>query len=852
MINASREFKEKLKNGSNIVNYADVTLSDGEVLHLEPKDFMIGGCRIDDKATDGKFGVGYAVGKTLSIKIANHKEQYSQYDFFNSIIILYVAMLMDDGTIEKIRKGKYYATVPQTPGDIIEISAVDDMYKLDRPYNAATSYPATLQTILSDCCLDCGIPMKFRQFDNYNFVVDQRPEGLTYRQVVSYVCQVAGYNARIDNDGYMDLIWYNSDVIDGQILNGGDYKYKDQPIINGGNFTDYSTDLIISGGLFTDAAPENIYQIKTLSVHTDDVVITGVRVVFEDTESLFGEEGYVIQLKDNPFTQGKEREVADYLGARMVGMVFRPFTAQVLNNPLYEPFEVVRVYDRKGNIYLSIINSVSYTIGSYTSISCEAEDPVRNGSQYFSAAAQAVVEARRNTDKKLSEYDKAVQNMNQIAMNAMGFHTTYEEQEDGSRVTYLHDKPNLSDSKIIYKQTIDGFFLSQDGGKSYTAGFDSQGNAVVNILYAIGIVCDWIKGGTLTLGGSNNVNGLINILSAAGEQIGRWGKDGISILKGIIKGTLIEVGGLDNSYGLVNVYDNSNKLCNQLSYNGMILYNNGTYTGNVGTSHMESHPEMKTIRFALAHGHAFMCWGYQEEPNGLSIIKFAYYSPAQSIKAAGLHMGAPLITNYYRIYIGNKYTSQYITGYNSGIMFYASSDINFYIGSSNKMLVSDSGLQMYSNINMHSYSILNESDERLKENIEESQEPALEIINNIQTYSFDWIETGKHENIDFIAQQLNTVTPELVEIDEETDVYSINKAGLIPYLVKALQELTEQVKELREEVAELKGEKVISHKKIKKEWTPDPYTKEEKRNFVEKLTKLREVKEAEPIPIVED
>lgn len=610
MINASREFKEKLKNGSNIVNYADVTLSDGEVLHLEPKDFMIGGCRIDDKATDGKFGVGYAVGKTLSIKIANHKEQYSQYDFFNSIIVLYVAMLMDDGTIEKIRKGKYYATVPQTPGDIIEISAVDDMYKLDRPYNATTSYPATLQTILSDCCLDCGIPMKFRQFDNYNFVVNQRPEGLTYRQVVSYVCQVAGYNARIDNDGYMDLIWYNSDVIDGQILNGGDYKYKDQPIINGGNFTDYSTDLIISGGLFTDAAPENIYQIKTLSVHTDDVVITGVRVVFEDTESLFGEEGYVIQLKDNPFTQGKEREVADHLGARMVGMIFRPFTAQVLNNPLYEPFEVVRVYDRKGNIYLSIINSISYTIGSYTSISCEAEDPVRNGSQYFSAAAQAVVEARRNTEKKLSEYDKAVQNMNQIAMNAMGFHTTYEEQEDGSRVTYLHDKPNLSDSKIIYKQTIDGFFLSQDGGKSYTAGFDSNGNAVLNILYAIGIVADWIHSGTLKLGGNGNINGVLVILDASGKQIGRWDKDGITATKGSFTGdvnaitlnsananitggqiniqtasntkSIISLNGTSGNQFLTNPYYLKIGTANNYSFfssNGISIYRNGSLVG---------------------------------------------------------------------------------------------------------------------------------------------------------------------------------------------------------------------------------------------------------------------------------
>ena len=100
--------------------------------------------------------------------------------------------------------------------------------------------------------------------------------------------------------------------------------------------------------------------------------------------------------------------------------------------------------------------------------------------------------------------------MNQIAMNAMGFHTTYEEQPDGSRITYLHDKPNLSDSKIIYKQTIDGFFLSQDGGKSYTAGFDSQGNAVLNILYAIGIVADWIKTGRLLV---KDADGVITMLA---------------------------------------------------------------------------------------------------------------------------------------------------------------------------------------------------------------------------------------------------------------------------------------------------------------------------------------------------
>lgn len=508
MINASKEFKKKLKDGANIVNYADVTLADGTVLHLTYKDFMVGGCSIEDKTTDGKFGVGFCIGKTLTMRIANHDERFSRYDFYGSIIHLYVALLLDDGTIEKLRKGIYYAMVPSTPGDIIEISAVDGMYRLDRDYSASrTIYPATLQTILTEACLDCGIPIGFRQFDNMGYIVQARPEKATYRQVVSWACQIAGYNARIDNAGYMQLIWYNTSLLGWNNYNGGDFiVYPHETIVDGGNFTDYSTDLVISGGIFTDEMPEHVFRVKSLDVHTDDVQITGVRVVGdEDASALAGEEGYVIEVKDNPFSSGKERSVADYLGGRMVGMMFRPFSAQVLGNPLYEPFDIVRVSDKKGNSYNSLINSVSYTVGAYTQISCEAEDPLRNGSSYFSEAAAAVVEARRNAEKQLTEYDKAVQNMNQIAMNAMGFHTTYEDFEDGSRIVYLHDKPTLEESKTIYKQTIDGFFISTDGGKSYTSGFDSQGNVVVNILYAIGIVADWIRSGRFEVRKGNQV-----------------------------------------------------------------------------------------------------------------------------------------------------------------------------------------------------------------------------------------------------------------------------------------------------------------------------------------------------------
>lgn len=535
MISASKEFKEKLKNGAKLANYADITLSDGTVLHLEPEDFMIGGCQIEDKTTDGKFGVGFVIGKTLSIMLENNDERFSLYDFYMSVITIYVAMLLDDGTIEKIRKGVYYATVPETGGDVISIAAVDGVFRLDRPYAASTAYPATLQSIVSDICLDCNIPVGFQQFDNMLFTVKERPENATYRQVLSYACQVSGYNARIDNDGYMQLIWYKTNLVDGyNNYDGGGFKhYHNQTILDGGDFTNYGTGESISGALFTDEFPEHVFQFKSLNVHTDDVIITGVRVSGEDKVTvIFGEEGYLIDLKSNPFVNGQENAVANYLGARLTGMTFRPFSGQILGNPLYEPYDACMISDVKGNVYYSYINSVSYKIGGYTQIACQAEDPIRNGSQYVSPAAQAVVEARRNVEKQISTYDKAVQNMNQLAANSLGFHTTYEDQPDGSRITYIHDKPTLEESKIIYKQTIDGFFISTDGGQSYTAGFDKNGNAVLNILYAVGIVCDWIRGGILTLGGDNNINGLLQVLDSSRKLIGKWDKNGISLNDG--------------------------------------------------------------------------------------------------------------------------------------------------------------------------------------------------------------------------------------------------------------------------------------------------------------------------------
>lgn len=538
MISANKAFKSQIRK----VNYADIILRDGTVLNLEPSDFILGGFSMTDETTTGKFGVGIAVGKTISLTINNHTNKFSMYDFYKAMIYMYVSVTLEDGTVLKERKGKYYVINPTSPGDVITLSGVDSMHLFDRPYSSSTAYPTTLQVILSECCLDCGVNFGFKQFENYDFVVEKKPEECTYRQVVSWVAQIAGYNARISNNDYLELVWYDTSLIDQNILDGGKFfDYSEEDIYDGGDFTTYTDNILWDGGNFTDPAPENVTRIKSISVSTDDVVITGVMVKYDDKEILEGEEGYYLTISDNDLVAGKESEIAQYLGNKLIGLRFRPLSCQIANNPLFEPYDIAYVYDRKGNAYFTLINSVTYSISGFTTIACKAEDPIRNESSYVSKEAQAIVKARKEAKEELSNYDKAVQNMNMLAANAMGLFREYEEKTDSSVIYYMSNRPITKNengvcefalNSVVYKMTGDGFFVSEDGGKSYTGGFDANMNAVVNVLYAIGISFDWAHGGTLTLGGKDNANGILNVLDKDGKVVGKWDNTGITLPPG--------------------------------------------------------------------------------------------------------------------------------------------------------------------------------------------------------------------------------------------------------------------------------------------------------------------------------
>ena len=89
------------------------------------------------------------------------------------------------------------------------------------------------------------------------------------------------------------------------------------------------------------------------------------------------------------------------------------------------------------------------------------------------------------------------------------------------------------------------------------------------------------------------------------------------------------------------------------------------------------------------------------------------------------------------------------------------------------------------------------SDRRYKHNIEDSKVSALEVINRLKTYSYRKEYDGKIEDIScgIMAQDVQKYAPEAF-LENPDGAYSYSSFVLVPYLIKAIQELNQKVERL--------------------------------------------------------
>ena len=197
----------------------------------------------------------------------------------------------------------------------------------------------------------------------------------------------------------------------------------------------------------------------------------------------------------------------------------------------------------------------------------------------------------------------------------------------------------------------------------------------------------------------------------------------------------------------------------------------------------------------------------QIDPDGISTTgTFKEGGTALSAK----YMGIVTDGNYYGMRIGNS-DGAWVRTTSLGLIPYQAGGASS-LGTSGWPFASVYATTIYEGGTALSnkYAPKSSSDIRLKENVDECEvDSALEVIDRIKLHSFDWRKDGKHQQIGFVADELEEIDERLADgggydADGEMIIKSVDTFYLQGYEVKAIQELHAEVKSLKAEIAELK------------------------------------------------
>lgn len=544
MINASNTFKEKLQDGEQVIEIVEITFADGTTKTLE-NEIMIGNNDFSDCAESSSFPVGATVCKTMKLELDNTEGQWKDYNFYQAKVHAYLKLqtsvaepasesiwmndfyepiLDTDGNsivlsraasedrYETIDKGIYTITTPEQYGEILSFTALDDMYKTNAKYYSALTLPQTVMALIRDACESLNIPMGFSSMAHGNVVVTALPDNMTFRQLIGWAAMLETANARIDNRGYLQFIKWNF----GAVENGSLVPFK---------LEDY---------------------VSSPTLSSDDIVITGIRVKNKESESLFGTAGYVLELENNLLSDSDLGTVAAWIGGNLVGARFRNLQGDLIYNPLLEFGDMARSFDRNGNGYLTPITDVSSPLNGITTVKTQADDPIRNSSTYMSEATKALVEARQLVKDERTEREKAVERLANTLKESGGLYMTEDPRDDGSVIYYMHNKPTLEESDIVWKLTAEAIGISTDGGKTYPYGFTVTGEMITRLLYAEGINASYINAGALVVRDTNgkiifsaDIDNNQIVIDGASVRIGASPLDGLlNSMQGQIDGNI--------------------------------------------------------------------------------------------------------------------------------------------------------------------------------------------------------------------------------------------------------------------------------------------------------------------------
>lgn len=800
-----------------------------DTLTLSEEDVAAGGLSINRYSVSGnKIEIGSAVAAELSLILDNADGKFNEVTFEGAE--LYVSLGTKKWNARRWENAQYhyvpfgYFTIDEAPRKLekITLTALDRMVMFDKPVdNTKIVFPLSVADLLDRVCTICRVSLGIdaTKLTNADYIINEAPtdDNLTYRQYIAWIAEITGTCAFIDWNGDLILKWYEDTDTE---INLSDRYSSD---LQENAITISGVQVVFGEKKYLIGNASYAFNVESNSLIQHDPLVIA--------EGLFGKlygfsyTPFTATVKPMPHLYPMDKvSFVDKLGVAHSTIITD--CTFILNNST--------VIEGKGE---------TATKNGYASM-----NPL-------TARERAILSKVKNElDDTISSKAQALLVLNETICNSIGLRMTVVSTDKEGDVYYFHNNETLENSSIIYTFKSGGFAWAydwNDGEPIWEYGFTQDGNAVFNALSTYKIQTQYLDAGCVTaekiaVAYKNSVSSEIadtattlrqefeaadGVLKSFIETNYSTSSSVSSQIKQTSDAIMTEVNKKVNDSdfgtkitqnyssvriawnsiskyiefadGAINIYSSTNQgsdnlLC-KMTHTGNWYYYKGTKIGKIGTNNFSDDANFKGLVFDLEAEAKYMCWAALDESTDKDYtVKMIYYHDNSKSKK-GLHFGCNIYTDG-SLYLTDNY--RFIPYTNGGVGYAGEMS---WVNDSNEVAVRVDGtskvfkifnnvtVDVYSNIDLHNFDILNQSDARLKKNIKPTKVNALDFISQVEMKEFDWIESEEHCDIGIIAQQLQEVAPHLVDENKETGKLSIKINKFIPYLVKAVQELSAMV-----------------------------------------------------------
>lgn len=490
----------------------------GKKFHITSLDLVEGSFQIKMTSTStNNMQIGNMSANDLSMELMNPTDSWGIGKFDDVYFCgatMRLKLLVYDQVKDEMTEtpfGVYIIDNQPRALDTIKITAFNNVIRLDTPFKAeGLPTSMTLYDLVDEGLRRAGLAHddSIQIFpSNVSGRLDvtkiKSEQVITWRQVVKWCCECMGVNAISDENGIIKFVFYDKYTPD---------VLRDEDDLN--LETEDGEILLIDDTPTTDfqITPALRYADNSSEIAEEDVVITGFQ--FKVDDALYPEDAvmdYGLQSENNlVFYALNERgriKMAKDVNEKLAGFTYRPFKCNMLSFPHLQTCDSV-TYIKDGKQYHSIITDIVYKLNGDMTLTAKGKNKEQKAWEVLGALTpkqQAIIDSVSRkidtTRQDLNAREQFLILFNEAITGSMGFYSTVVEKANGAKISYMHDKSTLEDSKVIYTFSEQGFAWTTDGWNNgepiWHYGFDKNGNAILNTIYAYKLTADVIVSGFL-------------------------------------------------------------------------------------------------------------------------------------------------------------------------------------------------------------------------------------------------------------------------------------------------------------------------------------------------------------------